>query len=298
MKPKGKWKWLLLCILLVCIVLLLLPCVSHGSGADESAYPHRLQILTYNTHRMGNFQKAPQNRVIQYLLRQDADVICLQEVEVYKDNRHLTLGELKGVMREKYPYSYIDFSVYNSRRQFGNVVFSKYPLVNKQTIRYPSRANISSRCDIVVGADTLRLITNHLESNRFDNHDFAENDDHTTALKETAHRLGTKWETARRARREQARCVRTEIDASPYPVIVVGDFNDIPLSYTYWKIRGTMRDAFLCSSWGNLGFTYIYHHIGLRIDYTLCSRSLHPVSSTVERVRHSDHYPLTTTLAW
>ncbi len=294
----GKWKWFLLCILLVCIALLLLPLVSHGSGADQSAYPHRLQILTYNTHRMGNFQKAPQNRVIQYLLRQDADVICLQEVEVYKDNRYLTLGELKGVMREKYPYSYIDFSVYNSRRQFGNVVFSKYPLVNKQTIRYPSRANISSRCDIVVGTDTLRLITNHLESNRFDNHDFAENDDHTTALKETAHRLGTKWETARRARREQARCVRTEIDASPYPVIVVGDFNDIPLSYTYRKIRGTMRDAFLGSSWGNLGFTYIYHHIGLRIDYTLCSRSLHPVRSTVERVCHSDHYPLTTTLAW
>ncbi len=294
----GKWKWFLLCILLVCIALLLLPLVSHGSGADQSAYPHRLQILTYNTHRMGNFQKAPQNRVIQYLLRQDADVICLQEVEVYKDNRYLTLGELKGVMRGKYPYSYIDFSVYNSRRQFGNVVFSKYPLVNKQTIRYPSRANISSRCDIVVGTDTLRLITNHLESNRFDNHDFAENNDHSTALKETAHRLSAKWETARRARHEQARCVRTEIDASPYPIIVVGDFNDIPLSYTYWKIRGTMRDAFLCSSWGNLGFTYIYHHIGLRIDYTLCSRSLHPVRSEVGRVRHSDHYPLTTTLAW
>ena len=298
MKQKGKWKWWLLCILLVCMVLLLLPLVSHGSGADEADYNHRLQILTYNTHRMGEFQKAPRNRVIQYLLRQDADVICLQEVEVYKDGQYLTLGELKGVMREKYPYSYIDFSVYNSRRQFGNVVFSKYPLVNKQTIRYPSRANISSRCDIVVGTDTLRLITNHLESNRFDNNDFAHANDHTGAITETAHRLGSKLETAGRARHEQARCVRAEIDNSPYPVIVVGDFNATPLSYTYWKIRGTMRDAFLCTSWGNFGFTYIYHHLGLRIDYTLCSRSLHPVSSTVARVRHSDHYPLTTTLAW
>lgn len=57
MKQKGKWKWWLLCILLVCMVLLLLPLVSHGSGADEADYNHRLQILTYNTHRMGEFQK-------------------------------------------------------------------------------------------------------------------------------------------------------------------------------------------------------------------------------------------------
>ncbi len=297
-KTRKKWKWWLLCVLTVCIVLLLLPVVSHGSRGKASDYQHHLSILTYNTHRMGWFRKAPQNRVIQYLLRQDADVICLQEVEVYKDNQYLTLGELKGVMREKYPYSYIDFSVYNSRRQFGNVVFSKYPLINKQTIRYPSRANISSRCDIVAGTDTLRLITNHLESNRFEKNDFAGSKDHNDALKETAQRLGNKWETASKARHEQARCIRREIDDSPYPVIVVGDFNDIPLSYTYLKIRGTMRDCFLSTNWGDFGFTYVYRHIGVRIDYTLCSRSLHPICSEVQHVNHSDHYPLATTIAW
>lgn len=297
---KHRWVRIIVYILVVCVVVLLLPLVSHGSGKAPADATHSLSILTYNTHGMGNFRKLPQNRVIQYLLRQDADVICLQEVAVYKDDKYLTLGELKGAMQDKYPYSYLDFSVYNSHRQFGNIVFSRYPLIHKQTVRYASRANISSRCDIVVAGDTLRLITNHLESNRFENNDFILSEDglHVDELRETAQRLGDKWETAHEIRCKQAQEVRKEIDASPYPIIVVGDFNDIPLSYPYLKIRGTMRDCFLATSWGQLGFTYIYHHIGLRIDYILCSRQLHPTECHVERVNHSDHYPVAATIRW
>lgn len=192
-RQKHLGRWIAGGIVVLLCAVLLLSLFSHGNGADPQDYAHRLTVLTYNTHRMGEFRKPPQNRVLQYLLRQDADIICLQEVEVYRDATYLTLGELRGTLREKYPYSYIDFSVYNSRRQFGNVVFSRYPLINKQTIRYPSRANISSRCDVVVGADTLRLITNHLESNRFDRGDFAEHIANGDSLKQSAHRLSDKW---------------------------------------------------------------------------------------------------------
>lgn len=285
-------------VLVGVLVVVMLPFCSHGCGADPAQYEHRLSVLTYNTHRMGGFRKLPQNRVLQYLLRQDADVICLQEVEVYKDNTYLTLGELKGAMREKYPYSYIDFSVYNQRRQFGNVVFSRYPLINKQTIRYTSQANISSQCDIVVGNDTLRLITNHLESNRFDQRDIADNMSSSDSIQKTFHSLSSKWERASVMRHEQARRVHEAISASPYPTIVVGDFNDLAWSYTYWRIRSTMRDCFLSSSWGRYGATYSYHHLGARIDYILCSRSLHAASCQVERVRHSDHYPVQALLVW
>ena len=55
--------------------------------------------MTYNTHRMGMFRKAAENEVIQFLRESDADVICLQEVEVYKDDRYLTLPELKEAMQ-------------------------------------------------------------------------------------------------------------------------------------------------------------------------------------------------------
>ena len=286
-----RLKWIFYALFILCIVLILLPLISHGTPQNAAQQPNDLtaeqrllHVLTYNTRRMGTFRKPKENSVINYLLQeQDADIICLQEVEVYKDPKYLTLSDLKQALGSKYPYSYFDFSVYNYRRQFGNVVFSRYPLIHKQTIRYPSRSNISSRCDVVIGKDTLRLITNHLESNRFDEDNFEE-------LKE-------KYSVAHEARLEQAKCVREAITESPYPLIVVGDFNDLPISSTYWKIRGIdLQDAFLCTSWGRYGATIVKGIFAARIDYILCSRALHPQQCAIDHVPYSDHYPLHATI--
>lgn len=281
-----RLKFFIYTILLLAVIVVLLPLCSHGTPPSPQAETRTISVLTYNTHRMGMFLKPADNQVIQYLLHeQDADIICLQEVEVYKDPKRLTLPDLKQALGQKYPYSYLDFSVYNSRRQFGNVVFSRYPLIHKQTIRYPSRANISSQCDVVIQSDTIRLITNHLESNRFEEDNFEE--------------LKQKYSIAHEARKAQAKCVREAIDTSRYPLIVVGDFNDLPLSYTYWKIRGlNMRDAFLSTSWGRYGATLIKGIFAARIDYILCSRALRPLGCTIDQVPYSDHYSLQATLAY
>lgn len=232
------------------------------------------------------FQKPANNQVINYLLHeQDADIICLQEVEVYKDPQKLTLHDLKKALGAKYPYSYFDFSVYNKRLQFGNVIFSRYPLIHKRTIRYPSRSNISSQCDVIIQSDTIRLITNHLESNRFEEYELDE--------------IKQKYSVAHKARVEQAKRVREAIEKSPHPLIVVGDLNDLPLSTTYWHIRGmNMRDAFLCTSWGRYGATIVKSIIALRIDYILCSENLHPQECRVPHVPYSDHYPVIATIEW
>lgn len=283
--------------MVLALAWVLLANVSHGH-ADEVVREHQLTVMTYNTHRMGMFRKADRNQVIHHIRRTDADVVCLQEVEVYKDNKFLTLPELREALRQ-YPYTYYDFKVYNRRRQFGNVVFSKYPLIDKQTVHYDSRSNISSRCDVVVGGDTLRLFVNHLESNRFTREDFSMPDSLTSEnIRESARHISKKLESARTIRHGQARTLRSEISESPYPVVVVGDFNSTPLSYTYWRIRGTLRDTFLETSWGRVGWTFVKHHLGLRIDYILCSRSLYPRECRVDEVNYSDHYPVMATIEW
>ena len=53
-----------------------------------------ITVLTWNTYQMGHYKKPDQNEVLQYLLSQDADVVCLQEVEVFKSDRYLTLPEV------------------------------------------------------------------------------------------------------------------------------------------------------------------------------------------------------------
>jgi endonuclease/exonuclease/phosphatase family metal-dependent hydrolase len=277
--------------------------VSHGSPPSEAELarmPNRLTILTWNTHQMGQYRKSKDNEVLKYLLTQDADIICLQEVDVYKNPEFLTLAEVRHSLGAKYPYSYIDFSVYNNRRQFGNMVWSRYPLINKKTVDYEIRSNLSSRCDVVIGEDTLRLIVNHLESNRFTSTDMTINDGSKYEdIRNSAKRIGHKWTKARNRRRGQARAVRKEIDNSPYPVIVVGDFNDIPLSYTYYTISKGLHDAWLETSWGKWGTTFkLKGSFGVRIDYILCQNPLVPVQCTVKETTGSDHSPVEAVLAW
>ena len=298
-KRKKHIKRIVALVLLVPIVLVgvwaALLLFSHGSPTDE--YEHHLSVLTYNTHQMGQYEKAYQNRVIRYLQRQDADIICLQEVDVYKNDKYLTLTELRKAL-EKYPYTYFDFKIYNKRHQYGLAVFSKYPLSNKNTIRYSSRGNISDYCDVAVGKDTFRLFNNHLESNGLVVKDLPDSIE-SSALKESVQRISDKLESARKIRQVQAKAIRAEIKQSPYPVIVAGDFNVTPLSYTYLTIRGgELRDCFLATSWGKWGATVVKRHLGVRIDYLLCSRKLHPVETHIDRINCSDHYPVTTTIGW
>ena len=247
-----------------------------------------ITILTWNTCRMGDFKKPDQNEVLQYLVSQDADIICLQEVDVYKSDRYLTLPEVKKVLSAKYTYSYLDFSIYDKRHQFGTMVWSKYPLIHKQSIHYETLGNLSNRCDVVVGKDTFRLFNNHLESYSFTPSDLKE-----------LERVEQKVKRAAPLRNEQARVVRKEIDASPYPVIVVGDFNSIPLSYTYWHISRGLKDAWWSTHpiW-EWGATYEYKGIGVRIDYILSSPSLTPTSCFISPASGSDHKPLIATLEW
>lgn len=247
-----------------------------------------ITVLTWNTGRMGEFKKPEKNEVLQYLVAQDADVICLQEVDVYKDAQFLTLPDVRQTLSKKYPYSYLDFSVYNKRHQYGTMVWAKYPLIHKQSIHYETQGNLSNRCDMVVGRDTIRLINNHLESYKLESEDLKDVD-----------RIEEKWKRAMPLRNAQARVVRREIEASPYPVIVVGDFNSVALSYAYWHISSGLHDAWNETHYfWEWGATYEYKGIGLRIDYILCSDPLKPVSCEVKETTGSDHKPVVATLAW
>ena len=246
-----------------------------------------ITVLTWNTARMGGFAKPEKNEVLQYLQQQDADVICLQEVDVYKDATYLTLLDVRQSLGKKYPYSYLDFAIYDKRHQYGTMVWSKYPLINKQSIHYQTVGNISNRCDIVVGKDTFRLINNHLESYSFSAEDLTDVD-----------KLKAKWLRAWPLRNEQARVVRKEIEASPYPVIVVGDFNAIELSYAYWHISSGLHDAWRSIHPWSWGATCEHRGFGFRIDYILSSESLTPVRCEIPTASGSDHRPVVATLVW
>jgi endonuclease/exonuclease/phosphatase family metal-dependent hydrolase len=86
------------------------------------------------------------------------------------------------------------------------------------------------------------------------------------------------------------------IELSPHPIICLGDFNEMPYSYTYQYLRKRLKNTFEESGSG-FGFTY---HGGtlkvLRIDNQFYSS---PIVSTDLTTRYdvelSDHFPVQAT---
>ena len=283
---------------------------------EKPVAEHQLKVLTYNTHLLQNSTPVDRNELLRYVKNSGADVVCMQEYAVYKDRHYPTFNAVKRFLADDYPYTYFDFSVHNRRLQYGLAVYSKYPLINKQSIRIETQGNGANRCDIVIPSrghnDTVRLFNNHLQSNSLVPSDL-------DSLLHFHAYVPAKLPTAYAKRSAQARAVRAEIDRSPYPVIVCGDFNDVPVSYTYHTLSQGLNDAFLSSLHSqlsslhshlsslnshlsslhcSLGHTYVRRHVGIRIDYILSSPALRATDFRIDELPFSDHYPVAATLCW
>ena len=291
---RRRWVWLGLAVLLLSAAPISYT-VSHQSlFFPKRELPHSFTLMQYNVFYLDNARKAKQNRVIQYILRTKPDIVCMQEVRLYKSKYRLSLPELREAMKI-YPYTYFDFKSYDSHHQSGNAVFSMYPLVGKHTLRYESRGNITSVCDIILPTDTIRLYNIHLESNKLMPKDLTIGST-TTQTKSAVNSTTAKLTKASERRIQQARIVHDDAERSPHPVLLVGDMNTTPVSHTYRVLQSGLRDAFLESSNWELGHTYEMHHIGVRIDYILHSKQLSASDFEVPHVDYSDHYPVITTI--
>ena len=84
--------------------------------------------------------------------------------------------------------------------------------------------------------------------------------------------------------------VSLAIGHSPYPVVVCGDFNEVPLSYAHRVISSGLLDAFQEAGWG-LGTSHEGPSPWTRIDYILCSPQLRPHNYQIPIGPASEHYP-------
>ena len=143
-----------------------------------------------------------------------------------------------------------------------------------------------------------RVFTTHLQSVLFKPKDFRSVEiiqNAEDSLLEASRSLAKKLKNALGLRGYQADTVRRWVDASPYPSVICGDFNDVPNSYTYFHIRGNLQDAFIKKCFG-IGRTYIHISPTLRIDYILPSKDFFIVQTMKLNVKFSDHYAVITDL--
>lgn len=149
--------------------------------------------------------------------------------------------------------------------------------------------------DILMNSDTVRVFNCHLQSYRLGQSEISAIDtldfDTDEKTQQTYRQLGGKFKDALIKRAEQAATLREYLNQSPYPVIVCGDFNDTPVSFTYRMVRGDLEDSFTESGKGTAN-TYNGKLPSFRIDYILYSPKFTSYNFSVSSLNHSDHYPI------
>ena len=262
-----------------------------------------LRVMSWNVEhfKIAEYKKHPELKMqmLGLINNYNPDVACFQEM-VASDKNPQAINNIDGFMKElKMPYYYYSYNSkidFDADHRFGIIILSKFPLVNKMTVSYsPNDYNsIFQYADLVKGADTFRLYNLHLQSMKFSDNDRRylqdpEIDDESN-FKESKSIL-SKLKQGFLKRQVQSDRIKKEINQSPYPVIVCGDFNDVPNSYAYKTIGKGLKNAFAEKGAG-MGRTYSHMSPTLRIDNIFTDdRFLIEQYVRVNR-KISDHYPV------
>lgn len=248
-----------------------------------------LKVVSYN---VGLFAHGPQgmdrlalaDSVSRYLRSLDADVICLQEF-------FLPSGHVPELwLATHFPGYRAEFYVRNGKSgHFGNLTLSRRRVTDRGKINFEHSTNMALWTDVKLDSATVRLYNCHFESYNISIPGLVKKDA-VEAMEETEQKM-------RRSigeRPKQVSAVLKDVVNAPVSSLVLGDFNDTPLSYTYFRLLRGRRDSFVRAGKG-FGSTYSILWPLLHIDYILYPRELDAVTYAVEKVKYSDHYPIIAT---
>ena len=257
-----------------------------------------LKLVSYNVCAYGGNYKYEQGfeTVLKYFVEQEPDIICVQEdVDTWR----------RYVFREyEKHWAYNDTIVIcNSVESFNTLgIHTRFPIIKRERIEYASLANGSAAWWLKVGKDTLVVVNNHFEGCHLNNDDRAQyrqiikGELPSDSARAESKLLLIKLAEANAKRSNQVRAVLRYVEEhSQYPIIVCGDFNDTPISYSRHALAEQLTDCFRETGRG-IGLSYNQKAFSFRIDHIFCSKQLQPYNCKVDdEMDASDHYPI---LCW
>lgn len=251
-------------------------------------------VLSYNV-RIFNASPYLQNKssntgksMVEWVVDNNADIKCLQEY--FNQDKSDVYNTFSKISQDKKYQAHIQpFFIDQSGAQFGLAIFSKFPIVAKgEVLLKKDRQQHAIYADLLVGDDTLRVYNVHLQSMSIDENKISEFE----KAKENYTDIARKLRYGFVSRAKQVDNLISHINECPYRLIVCGDFNDIPYSYTYFSLKEHLHNAFEEAGLG-LGFSYNGKLFFLRIDNQFYSNGLEAQSFKTHReVPYSDHYPV------
>jgi endonuclease/exonuclease/phosphatase family metal-dependent hydrolase len=251
-----------------------------------------IKVVSYNVGRFaldqGEFSSRSDcaDSVFAFILEQDPDIICLQEFHISD------VDNIRAMLRKRmsdYKAEYYMFPTGNGA--FGNVTLSRIPVTNKGVIKFDGSANLAIYTDYSLYGRDFRVYNCHFESYNISMSGLlrAMTRKDSGVFTET----GNKMKRSITRRPKQVDQVFSDIEKCPVESFVCGDFNDNPMSYTYFRMTRGRKDAFIEAGNG-FGATFATLWPVLRIDYILFPERFKAVSHDIPRVPYSDHYPVVT----
>ena len=265
--------------------------------------PANIRVMSWNVEHFDILEHKthPERKqeMIDMINQYQPDIACFQEM-VGSDSVPAAINYVPAFMNRLnmsdclFSYNWkIDF---DDNHHFGIILFSKYPIINKHTVSFPPHDynSIFQYADIVKNGDTFRVFNIHLQSLKFSDNNLKYIDD--PSLKdeadiENSKNIISKFKKGFLKRRVQSDRIKNEIDKSPYPVIVCGDFNDVPNSYAYHTIGNGMKNAFAEKGAG-IGRTFFGISPTLRIDNIFADDRFTVEQYVRVKKKISDHFPI------
>ena len=286
----------------VIVILICIPSIStaipFGYRREIKADTEPFKIISWNVLHTQDIRKPeyPGNRALEYMINSGADIICLAELRNFTPRELINAStSLIDSLNFAYPYK----AGLNST---DIKVISKYP-VERMNIGLIDEDG-DHRFDFFKvhfpDFKTLIVAMVHLYSyglNDEERNVVTEINSMKTAkesVKEFKGPIIGKLKEAFRRRASNATLLRNILDSIPeqQPLIVCGDFNDVPASWAYNIIRSDdLRDAYSETNFGP-AITYNLHKFYFHIDQMLYRGDLEAIDLNIGKINSSDHYPL------
>lgn len=265
--------------------------------------PESIRVLSWNIHSMGGMLRknevltAERREIISFFKKVNADVLMLQEFSEYDENKY-SYSNLK-VLSDTLGYKYFVMGIDRrhpgrTNAKFGSIILSKLPLKSPCVVNLPDvpAPEMLVSTDLVVNNKIIKLFTFHLVSMNlakvYNERDPFVRKDIDFILSSSVTEKLVHFDSVHA---NQAQFIRRNINQSAHPVIVAGDFNATPATYTYHHIKGSLTDVFSKKGLG-LGPTYPHFSRSLRIDYLLVDPAFKVHQYYSPQLPLSDHYPV------
>lgn len=253
-----------------------------------------IKLISYNVCEYGGNYKYEQGfeKVRDFLFEENPDIVCLQE-DVDTWRRYCFKHYEKK-------FAYNDTVQFNQGELINGIgIHTRFPIIRRERIPYQSMYNGSVAWYLQIGNDTVIVINNHFEGTHLSTEDrqayqgiLKGEMKGDTARAESKKLLVTLAESStKRAPQIDAVCRYVE-EHRQYPIIVCGDFNDNPISYSRHRMAQVLNDCFVKTGKG-LGLSYNQKGFPFRIDHIFCSEGITPYNCKIDsKMDASDHFPI------